>query len=324
MSRGKKMIALLGVLIVLCVATFAVSRMDLNAEVVEETPSVSAYSIGSDAVVSALSWTYNDETLTFCYADETWSYADDESFPLDSTALESMISVLSDVTASRTLEDVEDLSEYGLDAPQASVTVTTDDGTTTLDWGNESTLGDGRYLSIGDGNVYLATDLLSYFTYELYDLVSMESLPSMTQVTDFTIDAETQTLSLVYLEESGLTYTDALVWFAADEEGYTALDTDLAESLIAEISAISWVSCENYNATDDDLAAYGLDSPTATVTLNSPAPRMRRRAAARWWSKSAAIIPTATVTRAWAAAAWCIWWRRASPTTCFIPRPQTC
>lgn len=59
------------------------------------------------------------------------------------------------------------------------ITVTAE-AETTIDIGDETSLDGLRYVSIGDGNVYLvSSDLLTNFSYGLYDLVAKETLPDM-------------------------------------------------------------------------------------------------------------------------------------------------
>lgn len=59
-----------------------------------------------------------------------------------------------------------------------------------------------------------------------------------------------------------MAYSDSYVWFLGD----TVLDTELTESLLSAITSLSWAECANYNASD--LAEYGLDDPTARVTVD--------------------------------------------------------
>lgn len=56
-------------------------------------------------------------------------------------------------------------------------------------------------------------DLLEDFSLELYDIVSMESIPSMTDLTSVSIETTSGTLTLDYLEDSGLAYSDQYTWF---------------------------------------------------------------------------------------------------------------
>ena len=52
--------------------------------------------------------------------------------------------------ADRVLENVDDLTEYGLDSPSNSVTVTTDDGTTKFNIGDENTSTNQYYIAKDD------------------------------------------------------------------------------------------------------------------------------------------------------------------------------
>lgn len=268
MSRGKKLMGLLLVLVVLAGAAFAAKRLNPeNQETEEETETgVSVFTLDADSV-TALSWTYGEESLTFEQSDGGWVYGEDSGFPLDSTYIETMLAALSDVTASKTIEDPEDLAQYGLEEPACTVSVTAGE-TTQLVIGDETELGGSRYLSLGDGNVYLVdTALLDSFSYGLYDLLEQEDIPSMTEVRSLSVDTGSQALEIQYLEDSGLAYSDEYVWFLEQEEGYLTLDTELTEALIANVTGLTWDECVNYQADEDDLAAYGLGGDGTTVTV---------------------------------------------------------
>ncbi len=72
----------------------------------------------------------------------------------------------------------------------------------------------------GDGNVYLVdADLLEDFSLGLYDIVSMESIPSMTDLTSVSIETTSGTLTLDYLEDSGLAYSNQYTWFWNQDGG---------------------------------------------------------------------------------------------------------
>ena len=121
---------------------------------------------------------------------------------------------ISTVTASKAIEDVEDLAQYGLEDPVCSVTVTAGK-TSKLRIGNETGLGGQRYLSLGDGNVYLVdSSLLSSFSYDLYSIIQKESIPSMSDIRSFVVDDGSRQFTIDYLENSGLAYSDRYTWFA--------------------------------------------------------------------------------------------------------------
>ncbi len=276
MTRGKKLLLLLILLIAVCAA--AVVATLLNPDVSEGDDTEETIFALDSADLTNVSWNYNGEELSFDYDSETeiWSYAPDADFPLADDTLNLMIAALEDVSVSRTLETaVEDISAYGLDDPMLTVTVATGINRTTFTIGDETALGGEVYLMMSTGSddedastIYLVdSSFPTFFTYGLYDLVATEDIPIMSDIYAFTMEGDTQNYTLHYLEDSGITYTDKYVWYMADDEGYIALDTDLTETLIANVSNLSWSSCINYKATDDELAAYGLDAPSVMATV---------------------------------------------------------
>ena len=187
MKRGKKLIALLAALVILTGAALAATL--LNPERQEgsgqEEEKISIFTLDSDSV-TALSWTYEEETLSFLCDGGQWSYADDAAFPLDSSYLEDMVTALSDVTASKSISEPEDLAQYGLEEPTCTVTVSTGEDRE-LRIGDATSLDGLRYCSTGDGNVYLVDSaLLDAFSYGLSDLVQMETIPDMDSTDSFT------------------------------------------------------------------------------------------------------------------------------------------
>lgn len=80
-----------------------------------------------------------------------------------------------------------------------------------------------RYVSIGDGSVYLVdSGIYSSFCYGLYDLVAKEAIPDMSDLVSFTAERASGTLAIDYLEDSGLAYSDRYTYFADDGGEYTA------------------------------------------------------------------------------------------------------
>ncbi len=75
--------------------------------------------------VKAFSYQYNNETLSFGKEDDTWYYEADKSIALDQDAVETLVTTAAQLTADREIKDYEDLSEYGLEAPSNTITLTT-------------------------------------------------------------------------------------------------------------------------------------------------------------------------------------------------------
>ena len=111
------------------------------------------------------------------------------------------------------------------------------------------------------------TSLLDAFAYGLYDIIQMEEIPAMDDVSALTIDGETRTMEIRCQEDSGLAYSDDYVWFLAEGGDWLALDTDLTESLVEAVTGLTWQSCVSYDASEEDLASYGLDTPAVTAAV---------------------------------------------------------
>jgi hypothetical protein len=268
MKRGKKLILLAAVLALavagVLIVQAVVSRNEEATTEAEDT-SVTFLTVDPDKI-TALAWTYEGETVNLAYADGVWTNADDGAFPVAQTYPDAMATALEAVTASRSF-DAGDLSEYGLDAPAYTVTVTADTATT-LTIGNATELSGEYYASIGDGKVYLvASDLLDLFKYGLNDVLQMEAIPDMSALNGLDITTKTGETNILYQENSDYSYTDQYHWLLLQNGSYQALGS-AADTFADSLKALSWISCENYNATDEDLAAYGLDDPNATMILS--------------------------------------------------------
>lgn len=258
MRRKKNLLVLLGCLAVLVGITLAATKW--NPENTETTAAQETTIFTLDtASVEKLQWTYSEE-LSFVRTEDGWEYETDPVFPLDETFLEEALTALAQITSSRTIEGVTDWDQYGLEAPLCSITVTAGESYT-LSIGEETGLGSERYFSLGDGNVYLVDEtIIDSFSYGLYDLLTYETIPTMTTVTDISLQSQVQNYQITKLENSGKAYSDEYVWFMGEQ----VLDNELTQVLIEKITAVSWAECVEYNA--QDMSQYGLDIPEARVT----------------------------------------------------------
>ncbi len=70
-----------------------------------------------------------------------------------------------------------------------------------------------------------------------------------------------------YTEDSPYTYCADDVYFRQDGENLLALDTSNVKSYLNTISNLDLTDYVTYNATEEELAGYGLDNPELTVTV---------------------------------------------------------
>ena len=95
-------------------------KQDQKAAQQEEDEKVYALQFTSDDV-TGISYEYSGETLEFTKTDDTWSCNADPTVQIDADKMKTMLSSLGSMTADSTVENPEDVSEYGIDQPTQQV-----------------------------------------------------------------------------------------------------------------------------------------------------------------------------------------------------------
>lgn len=263
MKRQKRLMILSGVLLVCVAAVFIISRIDFEEEMVgEETVLVELDS----SEITALSWNYDGE-VSFHYTDEKWEYDNDTEMPVDQEKLSDIAEELSNITSDKKVNDVKNLSIYGLSDPKYTLTIETEEETYEIAIGDE-TFSDGEvYVSTGDDYVYLTdSELIDKISYSLLDLVQEEEVPEMNTITSVSIENESS-MKIVYKENSGYCYSDVYTYYIKEDDSYRNLDNDLTKDTFDTLSNFTWSACVDYHAEETELSSYGLDEPSASVTI---------------------------------------------------------
>ncbi len=264
MNKMKKLYVLLGVLVLACGITFFVSRQEEKKEQIKNSDET-ILSIDTETV-TALSWEYAGNTFSFHKSGEKWIYDTDENFPVNEDKIESLLSQFTEFGASFVIEEVEDFGQYGLSDPLATISVTAGEESYEINLGDYSTMDAQRYVSIGDGKVYLVKhDPLDDYDLTISDLIRNDEIPVLTSATGIQFSGE-ETYTIDYEEESSHTYCAEDVYFTEEQP----LDTSLVKSYLQKISALSLTDYVSYNATEEELQAYGLAEPELSVTVDYP------------------------------------------------------
>ena len=231
----------------------------------EEESKTEVFSVKTDDIKS-LEFIVDKKEVTFEKKDDSWVKKDETAFPVNQTTLDSAASAIKKVEADRVLEDVEDLTEYGLDSPSNTVTVDTADGTTKLNIGDENTSTNQYYISRDDDDstVYVvAADTVSPFMNSLYDYAQGEDFPTIDSSTVKKVQVSENKDSYVLEENS-----DGATW-AVSGDGSSdkeSADTTAAGNVTSGLGSFAFDQFVNYNA--EDLSKYGLDKPYATITVD--------------------------------------------------------
>ncbi len=288
MQKSKKLAAAGVVLAGVCVLTFAVSNYQQKSEEIKESGET-VLSIAADDV-TALSWSYdadaiNSETESssssedadnevtgtqeFSFTkDESWSYDEDSEFPVSEEKINNLLSVFQDFSAAFEIDDVDDYDQYGLSDPICTINITTADKDYEIKVGDISKMDSQRYVSIDDGNVYLATvDPMESYACTLQGVIDGDVVPSFDTVSKITFTGDND-YSIEYNEDGGKSYNSSDVYFA-DSDGETiALDNTTVTSYLSTLSYMDLSEYATYTATEDDMATYGLDDPDLTISVD--------------------------------------------------------
>ena len=229
-------------------------------EAEEKDTSVDLVSLEADDV-TAVSFTADQNEVEFDKKDDTWTEKSDADFPVNQDTVDSAVKGVASLTADQEISDVEDLSEYDLDSPQNTITLTTADGDTTLEVGMESS--NNQYYvkkAEDDKNVYLVSSTsIEPFMGTLYDFAESGTFPSVTSatITDVKVD-----------KENGYEITqdaENLFWNVSDGETTEKADTTKAGTVTSAVGSLAYDKFVDYNCTDD--SKYGFDDPYAVITV---------------------------------------------------------
>lgn len=266
MKRSKRLITLVAILAVVCVATFALTKYEKKQEEIQNSEAV-ILEISSDSVES-ISWEVSEEGLAFHKTEEGWLYDDDEAFPVNGDEITDILSHFESFGVSFIIENVEDYSQYGLDNPEGTINLATEDASYELKLGDFSKMDEQRYVDIGDGNVYLVNeDPADYMQTDLSSMILHDETPDFEQVVDIRF-AGAEDYTIKYAEESKNSYSEDDTYFTEKDGETVPLDPETVTTYLDTMESLNLVNYATYNATDEELASYGLDEPELSVTVN--------------------------------------------------------
>ena len=304
MKKGKRLLILLAVVVLFGVGAYLLNLNTKQQEAAKDAAKESAKTVlvnASADTAAKLAFTHGDETVQLAKKDGQWVYEPRESFELNTSKVEDMLTDLKNVESVRTVSDTNDANkDYGLDAPAVVITVTADDGTAQkISIGDKNATTGNYYAAVeGKQGVYtVSADLFNAFDVTLMQLLTDEAFPTIAEdaVTGVDWADNTESKTLVYKENGDASaYSSDFHWFAQQADGTLATLNDDAVSAL--LSAATGITYEGVAAdTKDDLATYELDHPVLTVTLHytEQVPQSQAEAAkAAEAAAAATAIPT--------------------------------
>jgi len=265
MKKSKKLFVLLGVLAVVCIATVILMQTEESKEQIKNSGEI-ILEVSSDDVTS-LSWEHGETSLAF-HKDETWLYDEDAAFPVDEDAIHDLLDQFEAFGVSFVIEEVSDFGMYGLDDPVCTIHFATAEQEYEITLGDFSNMDSERYISIGDGNVYLAkVDPLDKFDAVLKDMILHDEDLSYDQISGITF-AGAEDYSVFYEEESAATYCADDIYFTQQGGKTLPLDTGRVGDYLENLTTLNPTNYVTYNATEAELETYGMTAPELTVTVD--------------------------------------------------------
>lgn len=221
--------------------------------------------------IKSLDFMVDDTKTTFEKDDDSWVKKDETDFPVNQTTLDSAASAIASVDSDRVLEDVDNLSEYGLDSPSNTIKIVTksdeedgDDITTTLYVGDENSSTSQYYVRKDDDEktVYLIdSSCVEPFTKSLNDYAQMDDFPAISNtdtITKISVDGDN---SYELSKDE-----DTSTWSVKGSEDEEKADSATVSSLVSSFGSMAYSSLADYKC--DDKSKYGLDKPYATITVD--------------------------------------------------------
>ena len=267
-KKTVKMVLAVVSLAVLCgvylgVSTY-VSKQEEAENSKEEEEQVSVTDASADEI-ETVKFLIDKKEVTFQRKEEEWVKGNDEAFPVSQDTLNNAVGMLGDLKAERVLDDVSDLSEYGLDSPVNTIVFKTKVGEETsikIGVKNESVSQYYVKKNEDDKKVYLvASASIEPFMNSLYDYAESGTFPEISSENIKAIQVEGETSYNLSVDENGF-------WYVSDGGNQEKADSAKAASMASSFSTLEYASFVNYDASEEEMESYGLNKPYANVILN--------------------------------------------------------
>ncbi|SCZ78033.1 DUF4340 domain-containing protein [Pseudobutyrivibrio xylanivorans] len=265
MKRRKKLIVLSCILALAIVGIITEKAVAQHVDKIN-TIDESVFSISEDEVTQ-VAVTKGGNTAVIEKVDDSWKNTADTDFPVNQDYVAKIFDAFKSVNASFIIDDVEDYSQYGISNPEGKITFTTTEGTKEIAFGSFSTIDEKRYICVDGGSVYLIdTDLLEKLSGDVEDYLDRDKVEEYSQLTAMRVTGASK-VNVVYDPDGKYTYTDTYDYYNVSDNEHQPLADSKVQGYLSTLSHLDLSKYETYKATEDDMAKYGLDNPTLTVTL---------------------------------------------------------
>lgn len=293
MKKYKKLLILLGVLVIVTAAVIIVTNTQRKKEEIKVSGEI-IYTVNEENA-SSISWNSEENNYAFHRGpDGKWVYDKDAEFPVSQDEIEDVFDLFRALKASFVIEHVTDFAQYGLKEPVSTVTITTteraedmadketqargesqtpaEERTIQILIGAFSVMDGQRYISIGDGNVYMVKDD-PYETLNVPEkmMIQNDKIPYFTNIRKADVTADGESFMIGYDRKNYAEYSYARDDYYYMEKGGKKLMLDPTVSLKYFTNVVNSFleNYANYKVRDEELSDYGLDKPEFRIDLDT-------------------------------------------------------
>jgi hypothetical protein len=207
-------------------------------------------------------------TVELSRVDDAWRITTPYDLPADGTAIDSIVNRLQSADHERLIEEQpEDLARFGLAEPEVKVTLQLEGGgARTLSVGAGTPVGFNVFVQPGEGEAVYTTaaSLKDALDKTLFDLRDRKIL-SFTDADVARLQIEAEGLEAAI--RRGADQGDGTTRWELNEPLAARGDNETISSLLTRLRNDRALAYPTESATAEELAAWGLDDPAATITI---------------------------------------------------------
>jgi hypothetical protein len=218
--------------------------------------------------VTGLTIDGSEGTISLVKSDDSWRITAPHDLAADQSAVSSIVSRLQGADHERVVEEApEDLSRFGLDVPEVTVTLDLADGSEhRLLFGAGTPVGFNVFVKTGDADtVYTAAaGIKDAVDKKLFDLRDRKVLSfADADIQRIEIDAPTGDVTVARQPDMG----DGIQRWQITAPLTARADTDEVTGLMQRLRSANAVAFASDEPNDEQIAEYGLDTPAVTLRL---------------------------------------------------------
>ena len=284
---------LLGVLAALIVTLIIVTNTQKKKEDIKVSGEIIL--TVNEANAKSISWNSEENNYAFHRGpDGKWVYDKDAEFPVSQDEVGDVFNLFRNLKAAFVIEHVTDFAQYGLKDPVSVVSINTTERTEDLNSketqprgeasaegeehtieihiGAFSVMDQQRYISIGDGNVYLVKDD-PYKTLNVPEklMIQNDRIPYFYNIYSANVVTKNDSWTIGYDLENYKEFSYARDDYYYLEKGGQKymLDPNVSLKYFTGIVNTTLENYVNYKVREDELGQYGLDKPEYIMDLHT-------------------------------------------------------